>query len=304
MSDEQKWFNHYPDQFEIWFPYNGLRYKEWYDIKLHDGTVHEMMYPNGIAWSGKTGRFEDSEVAEVRLVSNIRHPLSKNGNLIKTSWRVEHSYELFKEWIPSNPQLFDFEAFIEDKWQFSQDTFGPNYAIGRVIDHLRKEVDEVAEKPSDLLEWVDVINLAIDGALRSGHQPSDISKGLLHKLEVMKSRDWPDWRTADENAPIEHVRDDADVVIYIKTSEAKPFTARQVQHIQSVIDNLYKTSHIEGAILWFSPQPFEIQAQISQKELDITLKALRSLGLSDLTWNPGKILTIEERWALDHPGEV
>uniref|UniRef100_UPI001BB1BB0E hypothetical protein n=1 Tax=Escherichia coli TaxID=562 RepID=UPI001BB1BB0E len=89
MSDEKKWFNHYPDQFEIWFPYNGLRYKDWYDIKLHDGTIHEMMYPNSIAWSGEPGRFEDSEVAEIRLVSNVRHPLSRNGNLIKTSWRVE-----------------------------------------------------------------------------------------------------------------------------------------------------------------------------------------------------------------------
>lgn len=280
MSDEKKWFNHYPDQFEIWFPYNGLRYKDWYDIKLHDGTIHEMMYPNSIAWSGEPGRFEDSEVAEIRLVSNVRHPLSRNGNLIKTSWRVEHSYDLFKEWIPANPQLFDFGAFIEDKWQFSQDTFGPKYAVARVIAHMRKEIEEVAKKPDDLMEWIDIINLAIDGALRTGHKPQDITKALTEKLAILKSRDWPDWRTAGENDPIEHVRGES-VVITIKVNYSpKPATTMELTgNIQGVLENLYRRNRIGRATI-YSRNPKEIQIQVKRSEVEVINKALFSLELT------------------------
>jgi len=40
-----------------------------------------------------------------------------------------------------------------------------------VIDHLRKELDEVEKEPTDLLEWIDLVLLALDGAWRHGYTP-------------------------------------------------------------------------------------------------------------------------------------
>jgi len=58
--------NHEPDQQGIWFDYTGFRYKDMYDIQLHDGTVIEMMRPNGNSWYG--GKvIHDDQVAKVRL---------------------------------------------------------------------------------------------------------------------------------------------------------------------------------------------------------------------------------------------
>ena len=41
-----------------------------------------------------------------------------------------------------------------------------------------KELKEIHDDPSDIKEWVDVMILAFDGALRQGHSPNDIINAL------------------------------------------------------------------------------------------------------------------------------
>lgn len=269
-------FNHYPDQFDIWFPYNGCRYKDWYDLKLHDGTIHECFSPNGISWSGPNGvKFTDAEVAEVRLIPPERHPLKQ----MSVQMRVDNAYD--SGFYPHMPQYrFDLECFIKDKWQFSRETFGPNYAVARVIAHMRKEIEEVAKKPDDLMEWIDIINLALDGALRTGHKPRDITKALTEKLAILKSRDWPDWRTAGENDPIEHVRGESAVITIKVNYSPKPATTMELTgNIQGVLENLYRRNRIGRAII-YSRNPKEIQIQVKRSEVEVINKALFSLELT------------------------
>jgi len=95
---------------------------------------------------------------------------------------------------------------IDRQRDFSFRTFGPGARTRGVIAHIRKELIEIEAAPADLEEWVDVILLAIDGAWRAGHAPEAIAAGIVAKQERNESRDWPDWRTADPNSPIEHTR--------------------------------------------------------------------------------------------------
>jgi len=101
----------------------------------------------------------------------------------------------------------DLVAHIHRQQKWSERTFGPGERAKGVIAHIRKELAEVEAAPTDLEEWVDIILLAIDGAWRAGHEPEAIATGILLKQYRNESRDWPDWRTADPNGPIEHKRD-------------------------------------------------------------------------------------------------
>lgn len=95
---------------------------------------------------------------------------------------------------------------LERQRRWSESTFGPGVRLG-VLDHIRKELDEVAEDPTDLEEWADVVILGLDGAWRAGHEPQAIIDAVRAKQAKNEHRTWPDWRTADPDFAIEHVPD-------------------------------------------------------------------------------------------------
>lgn len=104
-------------------------------------------------------------------------------------------------------QGFGLSAHIERQRLFSLKTFGPGARTQGVLDHIRKELIEIAQSPADLLEWVDVILLAIDGAHRAGHSPMEICGAIDAKQTKNERRTWPEWRTAEPGKAIEHVRE-------------------------------------------------------------------------------------------------
>lgn len=101
---------------------------------------------------------------------------------------------------------FDFAAHLKRQMEWSERTFGPGARSQAVVDHIRKELREVEADPSDLEEWIDVAALAFNGALRSGASPAEIIGTLVAKQTKCEAREWPDWRTAEPNKAIEHVR--------------------------------------------------------------------------------------------------
>ena len=100
----------------------------------------------------------------------------------------------------------DLVQHLHRQREFSISTFGPGHRTVGVCDHIRKELKEIAAEPLDLEEWVDVIILACDGAWRAGHEPEAIAAEIEAKLSRNIKRNWPDWRTADPNKAIEHIR--------------------------------------------------------------------------------------------------
>jgi len=89
---------------------------------------------------------------------------------------------------------------------WSTETFGPGDRLEGLLKHIRKELDEIEAKPTDVTEWIDVVILAFDGAWRAGYEPEEIVAALSAKYAENRARVWPDWRTAPEGEPIEHVR--------------------------------------------------------------------------------------------------
>lgn len=101
---------------------------------------------------------------------------------------------------------FNFEGFLDDKQKWSEQTFGPGNRTLGIVNHIRKELDEILAKPNDISEWMDVVILALDGAWRSGASSEQIIKALVAKHEKNVNRKWPDWRNFTNGEAIEHDR--------------------------------------------------------------------------------------------------
>ena len=98
-------------------------------------------------------------------------------------------------------------SFIRRKREHSLRVFGPVQGTAGVLAHLRKELLEIEQDPSDLTEWVDAILLGIEGAWRSGHSPEEVALAIVAKQTRNEERKWPDWRGMTPDQPIEHVRE-------------------------------------------------------------------------------------------------
>lgn len=111
----------------------------------------------------------------------------------------------------------DLAEHIRRQMAFSIATFGPGERREGVTDHIKKELTEIAECDFPPHEWVDVVILALDGYWRSvvavdatpWHSvPDYMVRHLLMKQGENEQRHWPDWRTAEPDKVIEHVREE------------------------------------------------------------------------------------------------
>ncbi|MGF7008134.1 dATP/dGTP pyrophosphohydrolase domain-containing protein [Aminobacter sp. BE322] len=103
-------------------------------------------------------------------------------------------------------EAFDMLAHLQRQRDWSGHTFGPGSRTKGVVDHICRELREIEADPSDISEWIDVTILALDGAWRAGHTPDQVIAALVAKQAKNEARDWPDWRTADPDKAIEHIR--------------------------------------------------------------------------------------------------
>lgn len=119
--------------------------------------------------------------------------------------------------------ITDWEAHLLRQMAFSHATFGPGCRTAGVIAHIRKELGEV-ERAKDsgeaVMEWVDVVILALDGLTRQfafagpdqtrRHDATMAATAAVaaikSKQTINEGRTWPDWRTAPQDGPIEHDR--------------------------------------------------------------------------------------------------
>lgn len=115
--------------------------------------------------------------------------------------------------------MSDLSQHLARQMAFSRATFGPGERRKFIIDHIRKELNEIETGNGDPQEWVDVVILAIDGLWRSIHHrkgedwrhvPFLATMAIRDKQAINEQREWPDWRTADPNKAIEHVRVDGE----------------------------------------------------------------------------------------------
>jgi hypothetical protein len=102
---------------------------------------------------------------------------------------------------------FDFHAHLTRQKEFSARTFGRGKRTEGICEHIRKEIEEVLDSGGDLREWIDLVILSLDGALRASPCAGAVIAALVAKQEKNEGRKWPDWREVPHGKPIEHVRD-------------------------------------------------------------------------------------------------
>lgn len=100
----------------------------------------------------------------------------------------------------------DLIEYINRQREWSAGAFGHSPRTVGITSHIEKELKEIRASPYDLMEWVDVMILAFDGAWRAGYTAREIADALGHKQEVNFSRKWPPVRACDPDKPIEHIR--------------------------------------------------------------------------------------------------
>ena len=110
----------------------------------------------------------------------------------------------------------DLVAHLGRQRDFALQTFGPGLRDEALAAHIRKELVEVAEAadhPQAAEEWIDVIILASEAALRrleaagEADPAAAMAELLARKMAANEARRWPDWRAVPPGAPVEHVRD-------------------------------------------------------------------------------------------------
>lgn len=74
---------------------------------------------------------------------------------------------------------------------WSDATFGNVGPVGP-LKHLSKEALEAAAEPGDLSEWADIQFLLWDAQRRAGISDEQITRAMAEKLEVNKTRQWPE----------------------------------------------------------------------------------------------------------------
>ena len=96
--------------------------------------------------------------------------------------------------------------YLTRQKHFSVKVFGPGTRLNGILDHIRKEMVEVETTPSDVKEWIDIVILAFDGAMRAGHSPKEVVAAMIEKQEENICREWPDWKTLSPDVAIEHIK--------------------------------------------------------------------------------------------------
>ncbi|EBM2542242.1 DUF550 domain-containing protein [Salmonella enterica subsp. enterica serovar Kumasi] len=83
------------------------------------------------------------------------------------------------------------ERIRREHAEWSDKTFGDVGPIGP-LKHLSKEALEAAADPSDPLEWAGMQFLLWDAQRRMGISDEFITRAMIEKLEINKSRQWPE----------------------------------------------------------------------------------------------------------------
>src|SRR3569832_168564 len=73
----------------------------------------------------------------------------------------------------------------------------PNQSLEGVIKHLKREADEILNKPYDRTEQADVLLLLLQVAARTGTSAEVLINAAFEKLEINRLRQWPETPDAD-----------------------------------------------------------------------------------------------------------
>lgn len=155
--------------------------------------------------SGGTMLLSDEEIETIMTLRNGTAKVIPVGEYEKAAnmiLKTATESPLVETFAPVDPLM----AYLERQWEWSMSTFGPGLRTTGILNHIRKELGEVEKEPFDLMEWIDIVILALDGYWRHGGSALRLLTLLQHKQDKNFGRNWPDWRERSEDQAIEHDR--------------------------------------------------------------------------------------------------
>lgn len=157
-----------------------------------------------------TPKFERNEDAQDSLAGSRAVAGFKFGYVTPDNRVVAFWQDTNEKLLPKNVErvhvnsMFDMFDFLARQRAFSEKTFGPHPRAKGVIAHIKKELVEIENNPTDVMEWIDVVLLALDGAWRTGASAEQITRALESKLRINQNRTWPSWLEMGGDDAIEH----------------------------------------------------------------------------------------------------
>ncbi|HCI3714882.1 TPA: DUF550 domain-containing protein [Salmonella enterica subsp. enterica serovar Infantis] len=146
----------------------------------------------------RDGLNEELELARIALASLDAEPI---GAFHIADQQVGGTSDYIKdgEWPIDNgvievyaaPPASEREQVRREHAEWSDKTFGDIGPVGP-LKHLSKEALEAAADPSDPLEWADMQFLLWDAQRRMGISDEFITRAMIEKLEINKTRQWPE----------------------------------------------------------------------------------------------------------------
>ncbi|EOV0288140.1 DUF550 domain-containing protein [Salmonella enterica] len=107
------------------------------------------------------------------------------------------------------PPVPERERIRREHAEWSDATFGDISPIGP-LKHLSKEALEAAAEPDDLSEWADMQFLLWDAQRRAGITDEQIALAMVEKLNINKSRQWPEPKDGE---PLLHIKEQSVPVV-------------------------------------------------------------------------------------------
>lgn len=161
----------------------------------------------------RDGLKEELELARIALASLTAEPVAWKYRLVDIDSGAEDHWKYSTQCItPASGKTYRIESIPlytvsqpvpvpvpvpererirREHAEWSDATFGDVGPIGP-LKHLSKEALEAAAEPSDLSEWADMQFLLWDAQRRMGLSDEFITRAMIEKLEINKSRQWPE----------------------------------------------------------------------------------------------------------------
>ncbi len=147
---------------------------------------------------------ERIEKPYLQLLSELEYYKRRYDEHTEKIKRLQGTNAALKSWITRIKNNYDLGIYLIKQKQWSLKTFGNAKRTVGIIKHIKKELLEIRKQPDDLIEWIDVIILGMDGYWRHGGEPMKIMDVLLSKQNINFKRKYPFPNSEDE--PSEHIR--------------------------------------------------------------------------------------------------
>ena len=124
------------------------------------------------------------------------YKLKSEAELLKSDLELEQ-----KE---SAGTVFWLIEFLIKNQNWSKQTFGTGKRTKGIIKHIKRELEEIQDKPEDYKEWIDIILLAMDGYWRHGGDVVNLPIHLDDKQKINFNRVYP--YPISEDEPSQHIK--------------------------------------------------------------------------------------------------